>query len=94
MLALLDSGAGITLVPQSIVEEIRPSIVDSSVSFGFTGGEAESLVYALKIRIPKVGTWYVEVVEYAGLNYVLVGRDVLNMWSLFLKGRSKIFEIS
>lgn len=94
VLALLDSGAGITLIPQSIIEEIQPSIVDVPVRFGFTGGEVESLLYALKIRIPKVGTWYVEVVGYAGLSYALIGRDVLNKWSLFLKGRSKIFEIS
>lgn len=94
VLALLDSGASITLIPQSIIEEIQPSIVDVPVRFGFTGGEVESLLYALKIRIPKVGTWYVEVVGYAGLSYALIGRDVLNKWSLFLKGRSKIFEIS
>ena len=25
---------------------------------------------------------------------VLVGREILNKWSLFLKGRSKTFEIS
>ena len=94
VLALLDSGASITLIPQSIIEEIQPSIVDVPVRFGFTGGEVESLLYALKIRIPKVGTWYVEVVGYAGLSYALIGRDVLNKWSLFLKGRSKIFEIN
>lgn len=94
VLALLDSGASITLIPQSIIEEIQPSIVDVPVRFGFTGGEVESLLYALKIRIPKVGTWYVEVVGYAGLSYALIGRDVLNKWSLFLKGRRKIFEIS
>jgi len=93
VLALLDSGASITLIPQSIIEEIQPSIVDVPVRFGFTGGEVESLLYALKIRIPKVGTWYVEVVGYAGLSYALIGRDVLNKSSLFLKGRSKIFEI-
>jgi hypothetical protein len=94
VLALLDSGAGITLIPQNIIEEIQPSIIDSAISLGGIGGKAESLLYALKIRIPKVGAWYVEVVGYAGVGYVLIGRDMLNKWSLFLKGRSRIFEIS
>ena len=92
--ALLDSGAGITLIPQSIIEEIQPPIIDVPIRFGFTGGEAESLLYALKIRIPRVGVWYTEVVGYSGLNYTLIGRDILNKCSLFLKGRNRLFEIS
>ena len=94
ILALLDSGAGITLIPQDIIEEVQPQIIDISIRFGFTGGEAKSLLYALKIRVPRIGAWYTKAVGYPGLNYVLIGRDILNRWSLFLKGRSKIFEIS
>lgn len=94
ILALLDSGAGITLIPQDIIEEIQPQIIDTPIHFGFTGGEAESFLYALKIRIPRAGVWYTKAVGYPGLNYVLIGRDILNRCSLFLKGRSKIFEIS
>jgi len=94
VLALLDSGASVTLIPQNIIEEIQPSIIDAPIRFGFTGGEAESFLYALEIGIPKVGTWYVEAVGYPGLNFILIGRDILNKWSLSLKGRSRVFEIS
>jgi len=94
ILALLDSGSGLTIIPQNIIEEIQPPIIDTNISFGFIGGEAESLLYSLKIRIPEVGIWHAEVASYPYLNYILIGRDILNKWSLFLKGPSEIFEIS
>ena len=52
-----------------------------------------TFIYSVKLIFDEMGDFIVRAIT-TNNDYVLVGRDILNKWSLFLKGKNKIFEIS
>ena len=91
--ALLDSGADITVIPQWIVRQLQLQYVDEIIATGYDGIPKRAFVYSVKIILDNLGDLVIRTITSDG-GYVLIGRDILNRWSLFLKGRSRIFEIS
>lgn len=92
--ALIDTGADITSIPIWIVEELKLTNIDITKVRGYNDTEYKPTnVYTVKIHIENLGDFIIRTIASYD-NYVLVGRDILNKWSLFLKGPSEIFEIS
>lgn len=91
--ALLDSGADITVIPQWIAQQLQLKYVDKILVSGYDGMPKETFVYSVKIIFDDLEELIARTIT-ADIEHVLIGRDILNRWSLFLKGRSKIFEIS
>lgn len=91
--ALVDSGASITVIPQNIVEQLQLRYVDEIRVIGVDMNARYFPVYSVKIIFDRLGEFVIRAIAYKN-SYALIGRDLLNKWSVFLKGREKILEIS
>ena len=93
--ALIDSGADITVIPRKFIEELQLKLVDQLPAVGYEGVPSEKLadVYSVKVFIRDVGDYIARVIP-SNYDYALIGRDIINRWDLFLRGKTSIFEIS
>jgi predicted aspartyl protease len=91
--ALLDSGADITVIPQVIAQHLQLKYVDEIPVTSYDGIVKKQFVYSAKIIFENLGDFIIRVIT-SDESFALIGRDVLNKWSVYLKGRNKIFEIS
>jgi len=69
-----------------------PHVDEVSVS-GYDEVTKKAFVYSVKIIFNNLEEFVIRAIA-SDKDHVLIGRDILNKWSLFLKGRSKTFEIS
>jgi len=92
-IALLDTGADITATPQWIVEQLQLKYVDEILASGYDGPPKKVFVYSVKIIFDNLEDFVIRTIP-TDKKYVMIGRNILNKWSLLLKGRDNIFEIS
>jgi len=92
-LALIDSGADMTVIPKWVTQQLHLKYVDEVLVSGYDGVTKKTFVYSVKIIFDNLGDFIIKAVASEN-EYILIGRDILNRWSLFLKGRNRIFEVS
>jgi len=92
-LALLDSGADITAIPQWVAQQLQLKYVDEITVEGYDGIPTKKFIYSVKIIFPNLEDFIIKSIAVDS-KFTLIGRDILNRWSIFLKGRSKTFRIS
>ena len=92
-IALLDTGADITVTPQWMVEQLQLKYVDEILVSGYDGPPKKTFIYSVKIIFGNLEDFVIRTIA-TDKKYVMIGRNVLNKWSLYLKGRDNIFEIS
>jgi len=93
--ALVDSGADITVIPRKFIENLQLKLVDQLLAVGYEGAPSERLadVYSVKVFIRDVGDYIVRVISSSD-DYALIGRDIINSWDLYLRGKTSTFEIT
>ncbi len=91
--AVLDSGADMTVIPQNIVQQLQLKYVDEISAVGYDGIVKKTFVYSTKIIFENIGDFIIRVIT-SDNDHALIGRDIINKWSVLLRGRNKIFEIS
>lgn len=92
-LALIDSGADMTVIPKWVTQQLHLKYVDEVLVSGYDGVTKKTFVYSVKIIFDNLGDFIIKAVASEN-EHILIGRDILNRWSLFLKGRNRIFEVS
>jgi predicted aspartyl protease len=88
-IALVDSGADITVIPEQIISRLKLRRVDSMLASGFGKGVSEAIVYSAALSIEGISEPLVYRVLSWSKDYALVGRDLLNKFIAVLNGLSQ-----
>lgn len=87
--ALVDTGADMSVIPVRLARELRLPVVGELRVRGVTGSE-RVLLYGVEFEVAGIKV----PVQAAGLGtHMLVGRDVLNRWTLRFRGPEEILEV-
>ncbi len=87
--AIVDSGASISIIPERLARDLRLPVVGELVVRGVTGAE-RVLIYSAVLEVAGLTV----PVEVAGMGrHTLIGRDVLNRWTLVLRGPRETLEL-
>ncbi len=87
--AIVDTGADTSVIPVRIARDLRLPAVGEVTVGGVTGAERVSL-YSVELEVAGLSV----PVEAAGMgNHILIGRDVLNQWTLILRGPKETLEL-
>ena len=90
LVALVDTGADITVSPQSVARRLRLPAIGSSRVRGVGGTSHQAVMYSAVVEVAGA----TEQVETLALGEeILVGRDLLNRWTLTLRGPQKQLEV-
>lgn len=90
---LIDSGADITVVPQWVINQLKLYPVDEVLVAGYIGEATQAWLYSVAVAIAEFGSRIIRVVGSPNSPTILIGRDVINEWTLLLDGRQQVFKI-
>jgi len=76
-LALLDSGADITVIPKWVVRQLQLKYVDEVLASGYDGVTRKTFVYSVKIIFDNYGDFIIKTIA-SDNDHTLIGRDILN----------------
>lgn len=88
----LDTGADITVIPPSLVDDLQLIPEMPIVMMSYDGIETRRVAYFVDLEIAGHKLESIEVVA-APRNNILLGRDVLNHFSITLNGKDLTFEM-
>jgi len=91
-IALIDTGATITIIPIRIVQELQLKYVDEITITGVEGVARNYYAYSVAVEFKNIGYFIIKAAA-ANIGYVLVGRDILNMWNMLLNGPDRTLKI-
>jgi predicted aspartyl protease len=88
--ALVDSGADLTVIPIRTAEELHLTEVARIRVTGVGGAPHHVAAYAVEVETAGIAS-LARVVALG--ESALVGRDLLNQWTVILRGPAKVLEI-
>jgi len=89
----VDSGADVTLIPASILDEIGVKLADRRFMLGANGTRQRVNRYQVVIHLPTGITYGIRAIATRNDSEILLGRDVLNQWRITLDGPGETVEI-
>jgi predicted aspartyl protease len=92
--ALADTGADQTVIPERVVEALGLLQLDQEVVRGFDGGSQILPTYLVQLQIRDLTPVEVEVIASGRVPNAVVGRDVLNRYTIVLDGPGLVLSIS
>jgi hypothetical protein len=90
--ALLDTGSDMTAIPRSLASALQLYPIGRIRLEDVQAQTLQVLTYAVQLSIAGLIIPRLEVI-LTGLNYVVLGRDVLNRFYVLLNGPDAVFEI-
>ena len=91
--ALLDTGSDVTAIPAALVQRLQ-LVPFSRLQLEDVSGETRTvLTYSVQFTIGELTLPRLEVIQ-TGLDYVIVGRDILNHLYVLLSGPVLAFSLS
>ncbi|MDQ3247630.1 MAG: aspartyl protease family protein [Chloroflexota bacterium] len=90
--ALLDTGADITAIPQSLLTILKLYPIAQLQLEEIDGESTTVLMYAVRLTLGELVIPRQKII-LTGLDFAVVGRDVLNLLTLHLYGPQLSFEI-
>jgi hypothetical protein len=97
--AVLDTGSDITIVPYTIISELKTRELTSTqkLNIKVLGRECEGAPYLVKVGFSENNYIYAKVFAIPNDildNQVIIGRDILNLYVITLNGPKLTFTIS
>lgn len=91
--ALVDSGADVTLIPITLLEQIQARYLYTHRLRGIIGGYETVDIYRVSIEITSHTIRGIRAVAAESGNEMILGRDVLNQIVVILRGPAEVIEI-
>ena len=91
--AQVDTGADLTVVPDSVVRQLRLASRGDMTISGFGADPEMRPTYLVQIQVHDLTAFKVEVLSDPTGSYILLGRDVLNHFRLVLDGPNQRLEL-
>ncbi|MBM3708920.1 MAG: hypothetical protein FJW61_00660 [Actinobacteria bacterium] len=92
-MALLDTGADLTAIPEEVVGQLGLKKIDDIIVSDYKGNFFRTAVFAVHLIIKELIDSNIRVIT-STLDYVHLGRDILNQWKLYLDASNKIIRIN
>jgi hypothetical protein len=89
IVALIDSGAFISVVPENVIIELQLHKIDEVEAGGYDATEEDFKVlpvYAIHLTIPHMKPILARVIPKKPKSHMTLGREVINEWLLTLDG--------
>lgn len=90
--AQIDSGADMTTIPQAVIDGLDLMPARDIIAIGYDNTISIRLTYYVNIRIEEFKFFPIEILSSPGKDF-LIGRDILNQWTITLDGKNQIFKI-
>lgn len=88
--ALVDTGADTTIIPESIARRLRLPATQKVQIRGVGGSLRQAFTHVVAVDIASIR----EMLEVVALgDEALIGRDLLNRWTIVLRGPQHLMEI-
>jgi len=92
-MALLDTGADLTAIPEEVVRQLGLKKIDDIMVLDYKGNFFRTAIFVVRFIIEKLIDLNIRVIT-SDLDYVHLGRDILNQWELYLSASNKTIKIS
>ena len=90
--AHLDTCADMTIVPLAFLQQLAVVPYRQLPAKGFGGTPYTLDVYQIRLVIPNVGTFRLDVLGHSDESFVLIGRDILNHFRITFDGPNQVTE--
>jgi hypothetical protein len=91
--AQIDTAADVSVIPARLVAELQLVPLDSVLALGFGGHLLTLPTFLVEIRLRELEPVTVKVLASHDESYALLGRDVLNRYTIVLDGPGLVLEV-
>ncbi|MGC1721904.1 MAG: aspartyl protease family protein [Isosphaeraceae bacterium] len=91
--AQIDTAADLSVIPGRLVDELQLVPLDSVAALGFGGHLLTLPTYLVELRVRELDPVTVKALASPDEPYALLGRDVLNQFTIWLDGPNLVLEL-